>query len=195
MTRQQAIKHEVTSNMKTWMKTLIPFASESLIVLLISSLKMLMCFLRIDVINPAQKFFLWCWKSDKTLSFILTALVWSKYCAVLMRSVFRTTRQGFTSEIALDQYQWFDGLFGSKTGVRRVETKNFVRFERLSCRKVKDGYIYSSTSDWFINFPFCRNDKQIWIANAVILFLTMSVIGNIIIAMWRDFRWRVLLNR
>lgn len=104
-----------------------------------------------------------------------------------MRSVFRTWRQGFTREINQEEYQWSDGLFGSKNGVRRVETKNFVRFERLSFQRVKDGYSYYRTTDWFINFSFCRNDTQIWIANAVIPFVTLSIIGNIVIMLLRAF--------
>ena len=34
----------------------------------------------------------------------------------------------------INEYEWKDGIFG-KVGIKRVETKRFIRFEHLSIRQ------------------------------------------------------------
>lgn len=102
-----------------------------------------------------------------------------------MRSLFRTWRHGRSQTIAFEDYQWTDGLLGSKTGIKRVETNHLVRFERLSFQETDHGFRYYRTSDWFINFPFCHNDTQIWVANAAITFLTLLLLGKLLVALLR----------
>ena len=72
-----------------------------------------------------------------------------------MRFLFRTWRHGRGQTIAFEDYQWTEE----------------IRYYR--------------TSDWFINFPFCHNDTQIWVSNAAITFLTLLLLGNLLGALLR----------
>ncbi len=101
----------------------------------------------------------------------------------MMRSLAQSFSSGYKrGQAPIDEYEWKDRIFG-KIGIKRVETKRFVRFENLSIRQKENGYWYSRRSHWFINFPFCKNDKQLWIANAISWFLFMQVTVWIMIAM------------
>ncbi len=90
-----------------------------------------------------------------------------------MRSLFRTSRQGFTKELDQDSHHWVDELHDSIEGIKRIETQHVIRFKRLSFQAIKQGYNYFRTSDWFINLPFCQNDAQIWACNALAIFIAL----------------------
>ena len=109
-----------------------------------------------------------------------------------MRSLFRTWRHGRTQTISFEDYQWSDGLLGTKVGIKRVETQYLVRFERLSFQETDSGFRYYRTSDWFINVPFCRTDTQLWLTNAAMLLLVATLLGNLMItilkAAFQQFR-------
>ena len=96
-----------------------------------------------------------------------------------MFSLAQTRSQGYRAgEVPLDEYEWDDRLFG-KIGIKRVETKRFIRFEHLKVKQKENGYWYSRTSYWFIRFPYCKNDTQILVANIVALIIMLQVIGRI----------------
>ena len=98
-----------------------------------------------------------------------------------MYSIFRTFRSGRKSgQAPIDEYQWKDQLFG-RVGTKRVETKRFIRFEHLSFEQKTDYYRYSRTSYWFLKFPFCKNDKQLLIANIVITLIFLQILGSIMV--------------
>ena len=80
----------------------------------------------------------------------------------------------------IDEYQWKDQFFG-KVGTKRVETKRFIRFEHLSFEQKTDYYQYSRTSYWFIKFPFCKNDKQVLIANILFILIVFQVLGSVMV--------------
>ena len=82
----------------------------------------------------------------------------------------------------INEYEWKDRIFG-KVGIKRVETKRFIRFEHLSIRQKENWYWYSSRSHWFIKVPFCKNDKQILTENIIFLFITVQATGSIIFAL------------
>ena len=98
-----------------------------------------------------------------------------------MRSLFRTMRNGRTQTIAFEDYQWTNGVLGSKIGIKRVETKHLVRFERLTFQETDHGFRYYRTSDWFINVPFCQTETQLWLTNAAMLLLVATLLGNLMI--------------
>ena len=84
-----------------------------------------------------------------------------------MYSIAQTYRSGRKSgQAPIDEYQWKDGILG-RVGIKRVETKRFIRFEHLRVNQKDDCYWYSRRSHWFIKFPYCKNDMQILIANIV----------------------------
>ena len=84
-----------------------------------------------------------------------------------MRSLAQSFSSGYKmGQAPIDKYEWKDRIFG-KIGIKRVETKRFVRFENLSIRQKENGYWYSRRLHWFVNFPVCKNDKQLWMANAM----------------------------
>lgn len=98
-----------------------------------------------------------------------------------MYSIFRTWRSGRKNgQAPIDEYQWKDQLFG-RVGTKRVETKRFIRFEHLSFEQKTDYYRYSRTSYWFLKFPFCKNDKQVLIANIVITLIFIQILGSIVL--------------
>ena len=82
----------------------------------------------------------------------------------------------------INEYEWKDGIFG-KVGIKRVETKRFIRFEHLSIRQKENWYWYSRRSHWFIKVPFCKKDKRILTANIIFLFIAMQATGSIILAL------------
>ena len=91
----------------------------------------------------------------------------------------RTWSSGYEhGKVPYEDYEWKDKIFG-KVGIKRIETKRFIRFENLAVRPTKEGYSYNKSSHWFINFPFCRSDKQILFANIVALYISLSIIGRI----------------
>ena len=79
----------------------------------------------------------------------------------------------------INEYEWMDGIFG-KVGIKRVETKRFIRFEHLSIRQNENGYFYSLSSHWFMNLPFCENDKQLLLVNIIFLLIFVQVVGRIV---------------
>ena len=98
-----------------------------------------------------------------------------------MYSIVQTYRSGRKSgQAPIDEYQWKDGFFG-RAGIKRVETKRFIRFEHLSFDQKTDYYWYSRTSHWFIKFPFCKNDKQLLIANILFALIFFQVLGSIMV--------------
>jgi len=98
-----------------------------------------------------------------------------------MHSLLTVWRRGFKQgDIPEEEYEWSKNLFGEKMGIRRIETKYFVRFDRLMAKQVKNGYRYLRRTSWFLNFPFCRNDEQLWIANIVGVFIAFCLLLNII---------------
>lgn len=98
-----------------------------------------------------------------------------------MYSLLTSWRRGFKQgDIPEEEYEWSQSLFSEKIGTRRIETKRFVRFERLTVKPVKNGYKYLRRTSWFLNFPFCRNDEQLWIANIVGLFIASCLLLNIV---------------
>ena len=94
-------------------------------------------------------------------------------------------------DVPFDQYEWCAQpwwmsleQFGSgEVGIKRVETERFIRFEYLRVVKKKNGYRYRRSSHWFIRFPFCKNDKEILIANACVgiaqVALTIIIVNAI----------------
>ena len=105
-----------------------------------------------------------------------------------MFSLLQTTRNGYKKEdVPADEYEWgAKPLWGAKPkwktielssraqyGVKRVETKRFVRFEyiRIVRNEKKHGYWFNRKSYWFIKVPFCNNDKELLIANIAIWFI------------------------
>ena len=57
-----------------------------------------------------------------------------------MFSLFQTYSSGYKyGEVPYDEYEWVDLLFG-KVGIRRVETKRFIRFENFKVNPMKNGY-------------------------------------------------------
>ena len=98
-----------------------------------------------------------------------------------MYSIVQTYRSGRKSgQAPIDEYHWKDGFFG-RVGIKRVETKRFIRFEHLSFDQKTDYYWYSRTSHWFIKFPFCKNDKQVLIANILFALIFFQVLGSIMV--------------
>ena len=108
-------------------------------------------------------------------------------------SFFSTGSGGYKKgEVPFDQYEWgaqpwwmFLEPFGTgDTGTRRVETKRFIRIEYLRVVKKKNGYKYRRSSHWFIKFPFCKNDREILIANAIIWIVEVALCITIANAMY-----------
>ena len=89
----------------------------------------------------------------------------------------RGFKQGFVPE---GEYEWSKSLSCKRMGTRRIETKRFVRFERLIVEPAKNGYRYSRRTSWFLNFPFCSNDEQLWIANIAGVFIASCLLLNIV---------------
>ena len=100
-----------------------------------------------------------------------------------MNSIAQTYRSGIKSgQAPIDEYQWKDGILG-RVGIKRVETKRFIRFEHLRIRQKADCYWYSRRSHWFVKFPYCKNDKQILIANIVFLLISLQLLGRVFAAL------------
>ena len=98
-----------------------------------------------------------------------------------MYSIIQTYRSGRKSvQAPIDEYQWKHGFFG-RDGIKRVETTWFIRFEHLSFGQKTDYYRYSRRSHWFINFPFCKNDKQVLITNILFALIFFQVLGSIMV--------------
>ena len=102
-----------------------------------------------------------------------------------MFSVFSTGSSGYKKgDVPFDQYEWgpqpfwmaLELSFGKgDVGTKRVETKRFIRLEYLRVAKKENGYKYQRSSHWFIKFPFCKNDKEIFRANAVVLVFEFAL--------------------
>ena len=114
-----------------------------------------------------------------------------------MFSLLQTTRNGYKKEdVPGDEYEWgAKPLWGAKPkwgklglsrraqyGVKRVETKRFVRFEyiRIVRNEKKHGYWFNRKSYWFIKVPFYKNDKELLIANIAIWIIAVPLFLNII---------------
>ena len=96
-----------------------------------------------------------------------------------MYSIAQTWRSGTKSgQAPVDEYQWKDGILG-RVGTKRVETKMFIRFEQLRIRQKEDHYWYSRRSHWFVKFPYCKNDKQILLANIVFFLIFLQLLGRV----------------
>ena len=93
--------------------------------------------------------------------------------------------------VPYNQYKWTDNPLwvllsggGKKVGIKRVETKRFIRFEHFRVIKWKEnGYWYSRTSYWFIRFPYCKNDKEILIANIIVWIIVFPFLLKILSAL------------
>ena len=113
-----------------------------------------------------------------------------------MFSLLQTTRNGYKKEnVPGDEYEWgAKPLWGAKPkwktfelssraqyGVKRVETKRFVRFEyiRIVRNERKHGYWFNRKSYWFIKVPFYKHDKELLIANIVIWIIVVPLFLNI----------------
>ena len=113
-----------------------------------------------------------------------------------MFSLLQTTRNGYKKEdVPGDEYEWgAKPLWGAKPkwktfelssraqyGVKRVETKRFVRFEyiRIVRNERKHGYWFNRKSYWFIKVPFYKNDKELLIANIAIWIIVVPLFLNI----------------
>ena len=114
-----------------------------------------------------------------------------------MFSILQTTRNGYKKEdVPADEYEWgakplwganplwgkFDLSRRAQYGVKRVETKRFVRFEyiRIVRNEKKHGYWFNRKSYWFIKVPFYKNDKELLIANIAIWIIVVPLFLNII---------------
>ena len=114
-----------------------------------------------------------------------------------MFSLLQTTRNGYKKEdVPGDEYEWgAKPLWGAKPkwgklglsrraqyGVKRVETKRFVRFEyiRIVRNEKKHGYWFNRKSYWFIKVPLYKNDKELLIANIAIWIIVVPLFLNII---------------
>ena len=98
-----------------------------------------------------------------------------------MYSIAQTYRSGRKSgQAPIDEYQWKDGILG-RVGIKRVETKRFIRFEHLRISQKADHYWFSRRSHWFIKFPYCKNDKQIFIANIAFLLIFFQVLSSVLV--------------
>ena len=101
-----------------------------------------------------------------------------------MYSIAQTYRSGRKSgQAPIDEYQWKDGILG-RVGIKRVETKRFIRFEHLRVNQKDDCYWYSRRSHWFIKFPYCKNDMQILIANIVFFLIFLQILVKVIIPLF-----------
>ena len=113
-----------------------------------------------------------------------------------MFSLLQTTRNGYKKEdVPGDEYEWgAKPLWGAKPkwktfelssraqyGVKRVETKRFVRFEyiRIVRNERKHGYWFNRKSYWFIKVPFYKNDKELLISNIAIWIIVVPLFLNI----------------
>ena len=111
-----------------------------------------------------------------------------------MFSLLQTYRNGYKKEdVPADEYEWgtkppmmmFDLSKRAQYGVKRVETKRFVRFEyiRVLKNERKHGYWFHRKSYWFIKVPFCKNDKELLIANIAVWFIAlpsfMRILGSL----------------
>ena len=100
-----------------------------------------------------------------------------------MYSIAQTYRSGRQSgQAPIEEYQWKDGIFG-RVGIKRVETKRFIRFEHLSVRQKDDWYWYSRRSHWFVKFPYCKNDKQVLIANIVFFLILLQLLSKVFVSL------------
>ena len=114
-----------------------------------------------------------------------------------MFSILQTTRNGYKKEdVPADEYEWgakplwganplwgkFDLSRRAQYGVKRVETKRFVRFEyiRIVRNEKKHGYWFNRKSYWFIKVPLYKNDKELLIANIAIWIIVVPLFLNII---------------
>ena len=114
-----------------------------------------------------------------------------------MFSLLQTTRNGYKKEdVPGDEYEWgakplwgakprwgkFDLSRRAQYGVKRVETKRFVRFEyiRIVRNERKHGYWFNRKSYWFIKVPFCKNDKELLIANIAVWFIAFPLFMRLI---------------
>ena len=117
-----------------------------------------------------------------------------------MFSLLQTTRNGYKKEdVPGDEYEWgAKPLWGAKPkwgklglsrraqyGVKRVETKRFVRFEyiRVLKNERKHGYWFHRKSYWFITVPFVKHDKELLIDNIAVWFSAlpsfMRILGSL----------------
>ena len=111
-----------------------------------------------------------------------------------MFSLLQTSRNAYKEgDVPADEYDWgarpswmfFDVSGRARYGVKRVETKRFVRFEhiRVVRNEKKHGYWFNRKSFWFIKVPFCKNDKELLIANIAIWFIAipsfMKILGSV----------------
>ena len=112
-----------------------------------------------------------------------------------MFSLLQTSRNAYKKgDVPADEYEWgakpswmlFDISGRAQYGVKRVETKRFVRFEhiRVVRNEKKNGYWFNRKSFWFIKVPFCKSDKELLIANIAIWFIVipsfMKILGSLL---------------
>ena len=77
-----------------------------------------------------------------------------------MYSIFRTFRSGRKSEQSpIDEYQWKDQLFG-RVGIKRVETKRFIRFEHLRFEKKQITTVIRKRLTGSLNFHFANTTSK-----------------------------------
>ena len=111
-----------------------------------------------------------------------------------MFSLLQTSRNGYKKEdVPAYEYEWrtkpswmlLDISGRAQYGVKRVETKRFVRFEhiRVVRNEKKRGYWFNRKSYWFIKVPFCKNDKELLMANIAIWFIAipsfLKILGSL----------------
>ena len=107
-----------------------------------------------------------------------------------MFSLLQTSRNGYKKEdVPAYEYEWrtkpswmlLDISGRAQYGVKRVETKRFVRFEyiRIVRNERKHGYWFNRKSYWFIKVPFYKNDKELLIANIAIWIIVVPLFLNI----------------
>lgn len=109
-----------------------------------------------------------------------------------MYSLMQTSHRGYKEgEVPFDEYDWGDqplwilleGGGRGASGFKRIDTKRFIRFEHLRVIKKKNAYWHSRTSHWFIRFPYCKNDKQVLIANIVVCIIAFPLLLKILSAL------------
>ena len=105
-----------------------------------------------------------------------------------MYSIAQTYRSGYKKgQAPIEEYKWREGIFG-RVGIKRVETKRFIRFEHLSVRQKENRYWYSRRSHWFIKFPYCKNDKQILIANIALFLIFLQLLSRVFLPLLMTIR-------
>ncbi len=111
-----------------------------------------------------------------------------------MYSIVQTFRSGRKrGQAPIEEYQWKNAVLG-RVGIKRVETKRFIRFEHLGVKQNSDHYWYWRRSHWFIRFPFCKNDKLILIANILFTLIFLLVLSNLMVRL-QPLIFQAILSR